>query len=115
MKKQTYLQKLLPWKWSYLLALLLALAIALAPGAALAADGAEDASAPVAPPSLFWSDDLSFVKFMVRNNAFYDVDEQVFNAKDAPSLIAALKKYDKWAEYYSAEEFKAFVAEIEGE
>ena len=113
MKKQATARKQLPWKWSYLFALLLALAILLAPVAAWAADGDEAAPAPL--PSLTWSDDLSFVKQMVRNNAFYDLSEKVLNAKDVPSLIAELKKTDKWAEYYTAEAFASLMAEIEGD
>lgn len=102
-----------PWKWQCLLALVLALAMLLAPGAALAAD--DDVAAPEAQPFQLWSDDLSYVKFLIRNHSYYDVSEQVLNAKDVPTLIAALKKVDKWAEYFTAEEFKLFLTEIEGD
>jgi carboxyl-terminal processing protease len=107
------MKKLQQWKWQYLLALALVLAMLFAPGAALAENG--DDGTPPSLPSLQWSDDLSYAKYLVRNHAYYDLDAQVLSAKDVPALIKALQKTDKWAEYYSKEELGQFIGELEGD
>jgi len=117
------------WIWQYLLALVLALAMLLMPVAALAAaddEESEPASPPLAAaedeeseqtsqPFQLWSDDISYAKYLVRNYAYYDLDEQVLRANDVPSLVKALQKTDPWAFYFPAEEFTGFLTEIEGD
>ncbi|MCL1975455.1 MAG: S41 family peptidase [Firmicutes bacterium] len=101
-------------KWKYLSALILMLIVLLLPITAWA-DDVKDEEAPVAQPLLQWSDDLSYAKYLVRNYAYYDFNEQVLEAKDVPTLITELQKIDRWAQYFSAEEYKGLVAEIEGD
>ncbi|MCL1906024.1 MAG: PDZ domain-containing protein, partial [Clostridiales bacterium] len=105
------MKKIKLWKWQCLLMLALAFAMLLMPAAALA----DEESATTQQPLLQWSDDLSKAKYFLNNYAYFDLDAQVLQAADVPSMIKALQKTDPWAYYFTAEEFKLFVTEIEGD
>lgn len=107
-----------------LAAIVLALALLFTPLPARAAEDAEggaeapaEAGAPVVQNiglSQIW-DDLSYSKFLLRNTAFYDLDEQVMKAETMEELAAALKKTDQWSQYYPTEAYPQFMNYIVGD
>ena len=61
------------------------------------------------------ADDLTAVKKYLNNNSFYQLDPSVYQLTTVEAVIEELQKVDKWADYYTAEQYESVFSFHQGE
>ena len=58
--------------------------------------------------------DGDWCKAIVQTKSIYQFDDAVFASGDAEKIMAEVKKQDRYAEYYTAEQYAATMLDLEG-